>query len=303
MSKRPVILQLILVLLLGFLWGINWPAVKIMLTEMPPLTIRAVAFPGAALLLAIIAKATGQRLWPQSRDWIPIIVTGVFIIFGFNVLATLGQMLTQASRAAIIAYTMPAITGVLAACFLNEAFTKRSMIALVIGMTGILVLALEDLDALRTDPLGVIVMLAAALSWSIGNVLLKARDWSIPPLSLTVWFFAVSTVVCWPLVAVFEPPWEQSWPSTQIMMILAYHVLGPMVICYAIWTALVNKLPTTIAALSALSAPVVGVISSAVLIGESLTLHKSVALILIVCSVALTFRFRTTTPPVGNQQT
>lgn len=289
MYSRSTWLQLLLVLMLGLLWGINWPVVKLLLIELPPLTIRAVAFPSAAILLSIVVRLTGQRLWPDADDWLPIVVTGVFIIFGFNVLATVGQMLTEASRAAIIAYTMPAITGLLAAIFLRESFTRLSLMALCLGMLGILTLGLEDPRALIADPVGVIVMLAAALSWSIGNVLLKARDWSIPALSLTVWFFVVSTAVCWPLVLVLEPPWEQTLPSTRAMALVGYHVLGPMVICYAIWTTLVGKLPTTIAALSALSAPIVGVISSVLIIGEALTAHKIAALVLIVSSVALTF--------------
>jgi len=281
--------QVFSVLLLGVLWGVNWPVVKVILTEVPPLTIRAIAFPAAAILLAIVVKTRRAPLLPARRDILPIAITGAFIIFGFNVLATFGQTLTEASKAAIIAYTMPAITGVLAALFIGEAFTQRSVLALVIGMGGLGVLASEDLAALIADPRGAGIMVAAALSWSVGNVLLKARQWSVPPLSLTVWFFAVSTLICWPLVLWFEPPSQTPWPSPMICFAMIYHVCGPMVICYAIWTTMVDRLPATVAAIGALSAPVFGVLSSALLIGEALTWQKLLALAMIVLSVALTF--------------
>jgi len=156
-------------------------------------------------------------------------------------------------------------------------------------MLGLAVLASEDFDALIKDPRGLVVMLAAALSWSIGNVLLKARQWSVSPLALTAWFFAVSAVVCVPLAWHFESPAEQSWPSLSVCLVMVYHVFGPMVICYAIWTSLVDRLPTTIAALAALTAPVFGVVSSVLLINEPLTGQKLLSLSLIVLSVALTF--------------
>ena len=84
MANEHTRAPLLTVALIGLLWGLNWPAVKYMLTEMPPLTIRATAFPMAAILLALIASARGERLWPKPREWGPIIVTGLLVIFGFN---------------------------------------------------------------------------------------------------------------------------------------------------------------------------------------------------------------------------
>lgn len=52
------------VVLIGLFWGLNWPAVKFMLTEMPPMTIRAMAFPVAAVCLAAVAWGRGLALRP-----------------------------------------------------------------------------------------------------------------------------------------------------------------------------------------------------------------------------------------------
>ena len=56
MSEQVKGAPILTVLLIGLLWGLNWPAVKFMLTEMPPLTIRAVALSLAAIMLAILGK-------------------------------------------------------------------------------------------------------------------------------------------------------------------------------------------------------------------------------------------------------
>lgn len=288
--------SILTVILIGLLWGLNWPALKYMLTELPPLTIRAVAFPMAAVLLAIIAKAMGQRLWPQPGEWGPLTLTGLLIVFGFSVSTSLGQVLTEASRAAIIAYTMPALTAVFAVIFLKERLNLSRVLALALSLAGLAVLASENFAALVAAPLGPAIMFTAALSWALGNIALKAGTWSLQPLALTVWFFVVSTLACWPLVLIFEPPWQQSWPSTPVLWTLIYHALGPMVIAYACWTVLVGRLPATVAAIAALLAPIVGVLSAIILLGDPLTWQKALALSMVLASIVMTLSSRSAAP-------
>lgn len=280
--------SILTVLLIGLLWGLNWPAVKFMLTEMPPLTIRAVAFPLAALLLAMVARIMGHGMRPARKDRLPIVMTGLLLVFGFNILTSFGQLVTETSKAAIIAYTMPALTAFFATIFLGERLGLRLMTALAVGMAALAVLASEDVAALAAEPEGPAIMLLAALSWALGNVALKARRWSLSPLALTVWFFAVSSVVAWPLVLVFEPPWQQSWPSMPILLTMTYHVLGPMVVCYLLWTIALGRLSATVAAISTLTAPMIGVSSAVILLGEPVTWQKVMALLMVVTSIFVT---------------
>jgi len=223
MPRRDVILTFLLVVAIGTLWGLNWPVIKLILTELPPLTVRAVAFPCATLLLIALALATGARLLPTRSEFAQLLLTGLFLVFGFNVLTTFGQLHTDASRAVLIAYTMPAMTAALAVVFLGERMHWPVALALAIGTLGIALLVLDDLSAVSSQLRGSTIMLLAALSWSIGNVLLKSRDWSISPLVLTTWCFGFSTLLAWPLVAIFEPLHEQLWPSGKTYWLLIYH--------------------------------------------------------------------------------
>ena len=282
-----------MIVFIGILWGLNWPAVRVLLAEIPPLTIRAVAFPLAALALALVARFLGHSLAPARDDRFPILFTGLFLVFGFNVLTTFGQLMTETSRAAIIAYTMPAMTAVLAVVFLRERLESRVIVALVIGMAALGVLLSEEGAILASGLKGLIIMLLAALSWALGNVALKARAWSLSPLALTVWFFVVSSLACWPLVLAFEPPWRQTWPSLPVLLTMAYHVLGPMVVCYALWTLALGRLPATLAAVSTLTAPIVGVGSAVFLIGDQITWQKILSLLMVVTSILLTLLPRT----------
>lgn len=99
--------ELALLLSIGLFWGLNWPAVRTLLTEIPPFTIRLLAFSGGGVVLLALAWLRGQRLRPAAGEWGPLIPVSLLSVFGFNVLTAFGQLHTEASRAAIIAYTMP----------------------------------------------------------------------------------------------------------------------------------------------------------------------------------------------------
>ena len=277
-----------MVALIGVLWGLNWPTVKLLLTEVPPLTLRAFGFTSAAVALIAIARGLGHRLKPAPGEAVSLVLTSLFLLFGFNILTALGQLFTAASEAVIIAFTMPAMTAVLSVIFLGEDLERRVVVTICIGLAGLCVLAAADLPALWASPTGPLLMLLAALSWSIGNILVQARPWTLSPLARAVWFFVISSGLTWPLVVIIEPLAQFTIPSPAILWIFAFHVCGPMVACYVMWTILLGRLSATVAAISTLIAPVVGVLSSVSLLNEDLTWQTVVALTMIVASIALT---------------
>ena len=273
-------------LFIGTLWGINWPAVKFLLTSIEPLTMRAISFTAAAFILAIIAWLLNQSLYLPKREVLPTIFTGLFLIFGCNGLTTFGQLIVEASKATIIAYTMPSFTAILAAVYLREQIKFNVMFGLIISMFGLCILALEGVSSSISNPIGPTFMLLAALSWAIANVGLKSREWALKPLPLTMWFFVFSSLAIWPLVFIFEPITTQTWPSKIAIWVLLFHIMGPMITCYIIWSFLAAKLPTSTTTISILVAPVVGVISSAWLLEEALSWQKFIALAAIVLSIS-----------------
>ena len=64
LSRRALVL---IVVLIGFIWRLNWPAVKFILTEIPPLALWTIAFLLAAASLTIIAYIRNQNLWPNLK--------------------------------------------------------------------------------------------------------------------------------------------------------------------------------------------------------------------------------------------
>jgi drug/metabolite transporter (DMT)-like permease len=107
---------------------------------------------------------------------------------------------------------------------------------------------------------------------------------------LTVWFLGMSAVACWPLVLAFEASWwREPALSRPILAVWAWHALLPMVVCYALWTSLVARVPASLAAIATLLAPFVGVSSAILLLGDPLSWQKALALTLVLGSIGLGF--------------
>lgn len=284
--------QVALVATIGLFWGLNWPTIKFILGEVPPWTLRAAGFALGALLLALLAQGLGQKAIPPRGERLRLALAGLLTVFGFNCLTAFGQLLTETSRAAIIAFTMPMWAALLSALFLAERYTLMRLAALAAGMLGLLVLAYEDLGGFFQAPTGPLLILGAALSWAAGTVLLKSRTWSQPPVGRAAWLVGCSAPLALLLAGIVERPWALPLPSPPVLWVFAYHLVFPMVICHAAWVSLVAGLPASVAAMGTLLIPVVGVLSSALLLGEALTWQRIVALLLVLASIALTFTRR-----------
>src|ERR1044072_843338 len=101
-------------ILLALLWGFNWPAIKIALGELPPFVLRSIGLGSASLLLLGTALVLHRRLTVKRSSLLPLVAAGILNIAGFNIFTAFAQLSTTTSRAAILTYTMPIWSVVLA---------------------------------------------------------------------------------------------------------------------------------------------------------------------------------------------
>jgi drug/metabolite transporter (DMT)-like permease len=94
------------------------------LHEVPPFVFRSIGLASASLLLLSVALMLRRRLAVSRSSWFPLLMAGTFNIAGFNIFTAFAQLNTTTSRAAILTYTMPIWSTLLAALFLGERFTS-----------------------------------------------------------------------------------------------------------------------------------------------------------------------------------
>jgi drug/metabolite transporter (DMT)-like permease len=250
-------------------WGLNWPVVKILLTGMGPWMLRTTGLGLGFLLLAAMTRLSGRSLAVSRRHWPRLALAGLLNVVCFNVFAVFAQLTMPASRAAILTYTMPLWSVVFARLLLAEPIDGLRWTALAFGAAGIGVLTQPFIAQIAAGeaPLGLLFVMGAAITWALGTVYTKRVNIPGAPLALTAWQFLLGAVLCGIGLALFETP-RLELGRPDIALALAYHVVFPQVAAYALWFALVARIPAATAALGTLLVPVFGVIGSVVLLGE-----------------------------------
>ncbi|MEM8664159.1 MAG: DMT family transporter [Pseudomonadota bacterium] len=270
---------------LAIFWSLNWPMMKIGLTVVEPWTFRALLVVVGAVGCFAVALALGQSLAVPKAERIPLLWVGLFQGVLWNAFSGFGIALVEAGRAAVLAFTMPVWATLLAVLFLGEAVTARRLTGLAVGMAAMVLLLLPALDALNQAALGTLLMLAGAVSWAIATVIVKAANFTISPLSLAGWQFLIGGIPLTIAAFAIGKPSTLLDLDAQTGAVVAYSAIMPMVFCQAIFFAIVQRLPASIASMSTLMIPPMGVFFSAAILGEKVGVTEIASLALVVVAM------------------
>ncbi len=280
-SERLPASGFVLLALVTLFWGANWPVMKIALAELPVWWFRALCVWAGAIGLLIIARAHGAPLTIMRSEVRPLLIVSFFAMLGWQICSAYGVTLMPAGRASITAFTMPVWASLLGAAVLDEPITGAKIAGLILGLAGLGVLMGEDVFVLGTAPLGVLFMLAASISWAIGTVLFKKYRWQTPVSTLVGWQMATAAVPITLVAMLTEQLPNIAHLSNHAIIALIYTFLLPMMFCQWAFFKVVSMFPASIASIGTLAVPVVGVYSSALMLGEPVGWREIAALVLI----------------------
>src|SRR5205085_6044700 len=117
-------------------------------------------------------------------------------------------------------------------------------------------------------PFGLLLSLISAVGWAIGTIYLKWRRLDIEPFTLAAWQLVLTIAFMLPFALTFErsfSPWQISGSSLAGVMFSGLFGSG---LAYFLWFHIIRMMPATTASLGALGSPVIGIVSSAILLRE-----------------------------------
>jgi drug/metabolite transporter (DMT)-like permease len=257
----------LLLVALVLAWGLTWPAMRIALVDLPPLTMRAFAAFIGATAMFVLARVAGRgvRLPPKSA-WLYIVIVSFLNIIVFSICAAFAQLTATTGRVAILVYTMPIWASLLAWLILGERLNTARSVALLLCCAGMAVLIYPLAGG--GIPIGLLLSLGSAVSWAVGTIYMKRSRIDIDPYTLAAWQLVVAFVVMLILVLSFESSFQFSSVHLNSWMGVIFSGLFGSAIAYYLWFQVIRLLPATTASLGVLSAPVIGVVSSIFLLNE-----------------------------------
>ena len=281
-------------------WGLNWPAMKFLLRELPPLFARGSGGLGAALLVASVAVVLRQDLRLPRPLRVRVTLAALANVFAWMGFATIALQWLDVGQAALLVYTMPLWATLLAWPLTGRAPSLRAAAGLLVCLVGLWTLfgsAAQGFD--RSQLVGVGFALASALLFAFGTVALRPLA-EMAPLPLLAWQLGLGSLPMLLYGIAFEQPDLQRVSATG-WLLMAYMTLVPMGLCYLTWFAALRRLPPSTASIATLLTPVIGVVAAAQVLGEPLGAREAAAIALTLGGVALALfgrSDRTTGPPV-----
>jgi O-acetylserine/cysteine efflux transporter len=254
--------DLALALLVAVIWGVAFVATRIGLDDFSPPQLTALRFVIAALPVAFLPRPPVS--WATLVTIGLTLFTGQFLFQFFGIASGMPPGL-----ASVVVQTQAFFTVLFAAVSLGERPARRQVIGMVAALAGVLLIALtvgQNLTAM-----GLALGLMSAVSWGIGNVLLK-RVGRVDMLGLVVWLSLIPPLPALALSMALDGPAAlgRALAGSSWLGLAAVLYLGSVATtcAYALWGSLLRRYPTATVAPFALLVPFVAALSTWMVFGE-----------------------------------
>jgi drug/metabolite transporter (DMT)-like permease len=289
----------LLLVLLCFVWGITWPVMRVALYEIPPFSMRATSAVLGAITLYLVCRIMRRSLRiPSAKAWVHVVIASLLNIVAFSVFGAFAQLSAATSRVAILAYTIPIWSVLLAWVFLGERPNRVQATALGLCAAGLGIL-IYPLTA-HGVPVGILLALAVGVSWAAGTVYLKWARIDADPLGLASWQLTIACIVLVLCMLIFEHGPHLGGARANALLATAWTGIFGNGVAYGLWFTIVRRLPTTTVSLGVLGCPVIGVIASVLMLGERPTGTDIVGFALILAASACVLLSRPTPVQVAS---
>jgi drug/metabolite transporter (DMT)-like permease len=276
--------QLLALVLITLVWGINWPVMKIGVTDYPPLTFRMISMWLGLPVLALGLVLTRAPFRIPRTHWRELFWLSLSNMFIWHALMIVAVKSLTSGRAAILGYSMPVFSAVLGALLFGNKLATRAWGGVAAAGLGVLLLLWHEFTQLAGRPLGVVYALISAVAWAMGVQLMRRTTLTVPTLTISFWMTTLTAVVMTVLSVLFEQPqWKAPSPTTWSAIVFnAVMIFG---IVQTLWLSLARNLTPVASTLSVMMIPIIGVFSGAWWLGEVLHWQDWAAVVLIVLAI------------------
>jgi drug/metabolite transporter (DMT)-like permease len=273
------------------IWGSTYLAIRFAIETIPPYLMGGARFLIAGGVLYAVLRWRGVRA-PSQWQWRSALIVGGLLLFGGTGGVIIAEQYVPSSLAALIAATVP-----LWMVLLNWWWGDRARpnagtaIGLGLGLIGIVLIAAPGQAAAEgvANPIGLLILLGASLSWSIGS--LYSRKASLPSNALLATSMEMLAGGALMLIAGLLLGQGGRIRFDQISLLslsaLGYLVVFGSLIGFTAYVWLLKVSTPARVSTYAFVNPVVAVFLGAVLAGEELSLRVLMAAAAIIAAVML----------------
>jgi drug/metabolite transporter (DMT)-like permease len=271
------------------IWSSSFVAIKIAYETFPPITLGAVRFVVATLILGALTLLPKNRVKLEKKDVGTVALSGLMGITLYAVLQNIAMQWTSASSATLIIASYPAITLLLESLIYKVKMNLFKIIGILIAIVGVVILSYVKADTRQQgELLGVVLLLVAGIAWAFYNFLTKKVVNRYPSISLLFYQTLFGAIFMAPLALFERGDWAAPTALTFSMML--FLGLFCSVLAFLLYNNGLKKLPASSVTSMLNLVPIFGVFFSWVLLGEQVSLRKVIGGVVIIAGVMISAR-------------
>lgn len=274
------------------IWGSTYLAIRLAVRPgagWPPFWLGATRVLAAAVILIVICRLRRVRVRPTRADIAVIAGTGVLMWVGGNGAVNWAEQRIDSGLASLVIGAMPMWVVLIESVIDRRPPTARLAGALLVGFAGLGVLTLPLWrDGVEGDLLGVLALVAAAVSWGAGTVWLKRRPVTIDSLALAGLQQIFGGLGFLVMIALLGEPLPN--PTPEAWAAWVYLMLAGSVVAFTCFIYAVKTLPVSLVSTYTYVNPVIAVFLGWLLLSEPVTSYTITGTVLIISGVYGVFR-------------
>lgn len=215
MSKQRYLLPILALAAANILWGINTPLIKMGVESIPAPIFMAIRFLAASLILLPFALHSWQRLGRKDLGVLSL-ASCIYVTISGLALNT-GLTMTSAINAGVIWLLGPIVLVILSVAFLNERLSAKTVVGIVIGIIGSLLIVgtpwHSDQDATR-EIIGNLLVVVSVIGAAVATIIFKPYTKKTSPTQAAFMSMFPGTVPIALLALLLVPNWSPETMST-----------------------------------------------------------------------------------------
>jgi drug/metabolite transporter (DMT)-like permease len=274
-------------------WGSTYLAIRVMVETMPPLLAAGLRFAVAGAIFWIALRIAGgaERVRVTRRQVAGAGLIGLLLPFGGNGLVTVAEQDVPSGLAALIIGSVPLWVVLMRAAH-GDRVPRATLAGVLVGFAGLAVLVLPG-DRPGDAPLwGVLVIVAASISWAAGSFYSKSVPQPHDAFAATAWQMMLggAGMLAVGLLAGEAGDVHVSEFSGDSIAALTYLIVAGSLLAFTAYVWLLRNAPISTVATYAYVNPVIAIVLGALILSEQLTVATVVGALAIVLSVASVVR-------------
>jgi drug/metabolite transporter (DMT)-like permease len=221
----------LLLVSLVLIWAISWPAIKIGVSEIPPIWYGYLRYAIAALTLLGLTALRGELALPPRQDIPLVVASGALQMAAYSALTGLALTILPPGRASVLAFSTPLLVVPLAAWRLGEKVSAKIAAGMMIGCAGIAIIASPSFAAGGRQVLAYAMLMGAAAAWAVTIVCVRGHRFEASALALAPWQMLVAATLLLPVAITAEGSPRRFTPAG--VATLAY--VAPIATAFAYW--------------------------------------------------------------------